>query len=80
MEKPSVLTAKFKLVTVTKHEGAEEPKLQPVHGDSEENKQWSKWTPGGDLRLYISNPECFDFFDHDHEYYMELKKVAKVKA
>ncbi|HXP51161.1 MAG TPA: hypothetical protein VN922_14480 [Bacteroidia bacterium] len=79
MEKPEILTAKFKLVTVTKHEGAEEPKLQPVYGDSEENKQWSAFTPGGDLRLYISNPQCFDFFDHDHEYYMELKKVPKKK-
>lgn len=73
------LTAKFKLVTVTKHEGAEEPELKPVVGDSEENKQWSMWTPGGDLRLYISNPGCFGFFDHDSEYYMELKKVPKKK-
>ena len=35
--------------------------LQPVFGgdDDAANKQWSKWTPSGELRLTITNPEIF---------------------
>lgn len=36
--------------------------LQPVFGgpgDDEVNKQWSKWTPSGQLQLTITNPEIF---------------------
>ncbi|MBL8911637.1 MAG: hypothetical protein JNM17_13170 [Archangium sp.] len=35
--------------------------LQPVFGggDDDANKQWSKWTPSGELRLQITNPAIF---------------------
>ena len=35
--------------------------LQPVFGgdDDDANKAWSKWTPSGELRLNITNPEIF---------------------
>lgn len=35
--------------------------LQPVFGDGDDdaNKQWSKWTPSGELRLSITNPAIF---------------------
>lgn len=35
--------------------------LQPVFAgdDGDSNKQWSKWTPSGELRLSITNPTIF---------------------
>lgn len=35
--------------------------LQPVYGgdDDAANKEWSKWTPSGEIRLSITNPAVF---------------------
>jgi hypothetical protein len=35
--------------------------LQPVYGgdDDAANKEWSKWTPSGQLELTITNPEVW---------------------
>lgn len=35
--------------------------MQPVYGagDDEANKQWSKYTPSGELKLTITNPEVW---------------------
>lgn len=35
--------------------------LQPVYGEGEDdsNKQWSKYTPSGELRLTITNPDVW---------------------
>ncbi|MBL8924113.1 MAG: hypothetical protein JNJ54_34980 [Myxococcaceae bacterium] len=35
--------------------------LQPVYGgdDDEANRQWSRWTPSGQLQLSITNPLIF---------------------
>ena len=46
--------------------------LAPVYGNSEENKSWSKATPSGELRMFISNPVAFEFF---HDAYMNKKSV-----
>lgn len=48
----------------TKQPGFVETKsvrLQPVYGGDEDeaNKQWSKWTPSGELALTITNPAVF---------------------
>ncbi len=51
------IVAKMKCSEVKKDEyGNEHVALYPVHGDCEENKSWSKATPGGRLELMISNP------------------------
>lgn len=35
--------------------------LQPVYGagNDDANKEWSRWTPSGELRLSITNPAIF---------------------
>ncbi len=35
--------------------------LQPVYGNEQDdaNKEWSRWTPSGELRLAITNPVIF---------------------
>lgn len=45
--------------------------LFPVSG--EENKPWSKWTPGGQLQFTVSNPDCPEL--EPGEYLVTLTKV-----
>ena len=56
-----------KMFLVSKEDGftgdgekkSENVKLAAVAGGSDANKQWSKWTPSGNLQLSISNPDAF---------------------
>lgn len=54
-----------KAVTVT---------LQPVFGgkDDEENRSWSKWTPSGELKLTITNPQAFEQLKIGKAYFVDL--------
>lgn len=49
--------------------------MSAVTSDSEENKTWSKWTPSGNLELYITNPECFNKFTIGKEYYLTIDEA-----
>lgn len=56
-------------VRITRVESSLHPKsgdhrkvtLQPVYGDGDDaaNKEWSKWTPSGNIELTITNPEVW---------------------
>ena len=70
------IRAKFRLISV-------EPngliRAEAVTADSEENKSWSKWTPGGQLFLNITNPDALVQFAPDGdlcgEFYLDLTKI-----
>ncbi|RKT01114.1 hypothetical protein [Chryseobacterium defluvii] len=68
--------AKFKCESVTKFEQGKEVKLHAVYGTSEENKQFSKYTPYGQLSIKIDNEtEASDYFEPGQEYYLEFSKA-----
>lgn len=48
--------------------------LQPVfgQGDEDANSQWSRWTPSGELRLTITNPEAYNQFQRGKTYYVDF--------
>lgn len=48
--------------------GAVEVTLQPVYAEDGPNKSWSKWTPSGECRLTITNPDAFKQFELGKEY------------
>jgi len=50
----------------------EEIKLMAVTEGSEENKSFSKWTPGGEVEMLITNPDAFDFYKEGEEYYLDF--------
>ena len=52
--------------------------MQPVYGgdDDKENQQWSRWTPSGELRLAITNPEAFKQFELGKAYYVDFNPVT----
>lgn len=48
----------------------EEVHLAAVMGD--ENKEWSRWTPSGQLRMTITNPQALDQFEVGKDYYLDI--------
>lgn len=47
--------------------------MTPVTADTEENKSWSKYTPGGLLQMHISNPAAFEQFEQGKEYFIDIQ-------
>lgn len=59
------VSARFYVREITKHAG------QDVGGSvklsaslkGEVNKAWAKYTPSGEITMYVTNPEAFAWFD-----------------
>ncbi|EMO7232563.1 hypothetical protein RVY45_000245 [Citrobacter freundii] len=49
--------------------------MSPVIADTEENKTWSKYTPGGHLTMHVSNPAVFEQFEQGKEYYIDIQSA-----
>jgi hypothetical protein len=54
-----VVTSVKRSVNVDGNYSNEEIELSAVSGNSEENKQWSKWTPSAQFKLQINNEAAF---------------------
>lgn len=57
---------------------SEEIIANAVHGDSPENKEWSKWTPSGQLTLQITNEAAFGRLLPGDEIMIEITRVEKL--
>lgn len=57
---------------------AAEVTLAPVYGsyagneDAEENTQWSKYTPSGEIKMMITNPKAVEKFELGKAYYVDF--------
>ncbi len=51
----------------------EEVTLMPVAGD--ENKEWSKWTPSGSLKMQINNPAALEQLVVGKDYFIDITPV-----
>lgn len=51
-------------------------RLEAVIDGSEENKQFSKWTPSASLDIVISNPDARGKFEVGKEYYVNITPVS----
>lgn len=50
-----------------------EIRLQAAYGDGDEaNKSWSKWTPSGELRMFVTNPSAIAEFEQGKSYYLDF--------
>lgn len=50
--------------------------FQAVYGDGKENKEWSKYTPSGNLTMSVTNPAAFGWFEEGKEYYLDFTEAA----
>jgi len=55
-----------------------EVKLQAVAGP--ENAPWSKYTPSGELRMQITNPEALSAFEVGVEYFIDITPVLALQV
>lgn len=46
--------------------------LSPVFGD--ENADWSKYTPQGEIKMMISNPKAIEQFELGGEYFVDFNQ------
>lgn len=58
---------------------SEEITMSPVYSNEEGsvNKQWSKWTPSGQLRFNVSNPNVFGRILPGQFYMVDLTRCDK---
>lgn len=50
--------------------------LKGLPGGDDANKDWSKWTPTGDLKMTVTNPAAIDQFELGGVYSLTFEKVA----
>lgn len=46
----------------------------------EQNKTWSKWTPGGALEMTINNPAAFEQFKLGQTYFLDFTEAPQKEA
>lgn len=47
-------------------------KMSPVYDGSEENKEFFKYTPGGNVEFFVVNKVAADQIEQDKEYYIDI--------
>lgn len=70
----STVKAKFEVVSIEPQNEGRAIHLQPVISGSEENKEWSKWTPSGSLSMYVTTEAFADAAPGD-QYYLTFEKA-----
>lgn len=81
-----ILRAKFVVTEVKEYMAGDGSKdSEAIHAiavyspDPEnENAQWSKWTPAGQLWLTINNPPAFGTLVQGKEYFLDLTPVEQL--
>lgn len=64
--------AKFKVTNIEPNGEVVNIVLNPVIDGSEENKEFFKWTPGGQINLGCCNPAATEQFKVGKEYYIDF--------
>lgn len=54
----------------------ESVKLNAVYGNTDENKEWSKWTPSAQFQIQINNPAAFNTLSKGHEYFVDFTPAS----
>ncbi|MES2959818.1 MAG: hypothetical protein V4792_16635 [Pseudomonadota bacterium] len=68
--------AKFKVQSVTEHEGSlKTATMQAVTSGSKENEQFFKWTPSARIELSTMNPAAAAQFVPGKEFYVDFTPV-----
>lgn len=73
------LRAKMKLVSVCRDAGGRSIKLAASNQTDGDNKDWSKWTPGGSIELYVSNENAFGQADNaeiGQHFWVDITPIA----
>jgi hypothetical protein len=50
-------------------------KLVPTYGNGQDNKDWSKWTPAGEIKMTITNPPAAAGFQPGADYMITFARA-----
>ena len=65
--------AKMKVTSKTGNaEDGGSVRLEAVCDGSDENKNWSKFTPSGHVEMWITNPPAYEAFEAGQEFYIDF--------
>jgi hypothetical protein len=64
--------AKFRVVSNEQSGETVSIRLSPVQSGSEENKEFFKYTPGGEIHLSVVNPAASEQFKIGEEMYVDF--------
>jgi hypothetical protein len=57
-----------------------EVELAAVYAGSEENKRYFQWTPSGEIKLGILNPDAAAIFEPGKEYYVDFSPAVDAES
>lgn len=70
--------AKFQCSSVTLYEGVKETRLYAVCSDKGENKDFTEYTPSGELRIMINkDTPASEFFIPGKDYYLTFEEAPE---
>ena len=76
------MIAKFKLIEMH-HFAPNDPdgchvnlKFSAVYGNGKENKDWSKWTPSGEITITVTNPNAIEPLEIGAEYFVTFQPAV----
>lgn len=74
-----MVTAKFKVASVLDSGFSKTVIANPVYSSDKTspNYSWSQWTPSGELKLCITNPDAFNQFAPGKVFIMTLEEVSE---
>lgn len=54
--------------------------LSAVTGNSDENKQWAKYTPVAQFTIQIDNPDAMNKLSRGHEFYVDFTPAVVAES
>jgi hypothetical protein len=64
--------AKFRVYSVTDYGNQKQVTLSAVADNGGSNKSWAKYTPSGELKMTIDNPEASDQFAPGQHFFLDF--------
>jgi hypothetical protein len=68
----SSIRAKFSCTEIIDGGETSQVRFRPVISGSEENRDFFKWTPGGEINLAVVSPSVAHQFKTGHDYYVDF--------
>lgn len=69
--------AKFRVTSITKYTDYHSVTLEPVRGETPENKEFFKYTPSGEIKLGVVKAETLAEFEPGDEFYIDFTKAEQ---
>lgn len=74
IDEPVYMKQARELYPDSDHEPVRVMHFSAVVGQEGDNAEWSKWTPTGNLQMYVTNPDAFAQFEVGKNYLLTFEE------